>query len=113
MDTILQDLPGVNCYLDDLLITGATGDQHLKNLECVLSRLQSKGMYLKKSKCSFLQPSVEYLGHRADATGLHPSEYKLQAVVDAPRPKNVKELRSFLGLATVVLFLTFLLYCIL
>ena len=98
MDTILQDLPGVKCYLDDLLITGATDDQHLKNLESVLRRLQSEGMRLKKSKCSFLQPSVEYLGHRVDATGLHPSEHKLQAVVDAPRPKNVKELQSFLGL---------------
>ena len=58
MDTILQDLPGVKCYLDDLLITGATDAQHLKNLVSVLRRLQFEGMHLKKFKCFFLQPSV-------------------------------------------------------
>ena len=93
-------------------------NQHWKNLESVCRRLQSEGLHLKKSKCSFLQLSVEYLGQRVDATGLQPSEHKLQAVVDAPRPKNVKELRSFsfLGLPNyygIVLFITFLLYYIL
>ena len=43
-------------------------------------------------------PSVDYLGHRVDATGLHPSDEKLEAVLKAPTPKNLKELRSFLGL---------------
>ena len=43
-------------------------------------------------------PSVEYLGHRIDAEGLHAMPSKLQAIVQAPAPKNVQELRSFLGL---------------
>ncbi len=45
-----------------------------------------------------MQSNVEYLGHRVDAEGLHPTSDKLRAVLDAPVPKNVRELRSFLGL---------------
>ena len=71
MDTILQGIPHVLCYIDDLLITGETEEEHLRNLEEVLKRLQDHGIVLKKSKCFFLQDSVEYLGHIIDAEGLH------------------------------------------
>ena len=98
MDTILQGLPGVTCYIDDILVTGANDQEHLQNLEQVLERLSHQGMRLKESKCSFLMPSVDYLGHRIDASGLHPTSEKLEAVLKAPTPRNLKELRSFLGL---------------
>ena len=98
MDSILQGIPRVKCYIDDILITGANDEEHLQNLEQVLQRLETEGMRLKKSKCQFLKPSVEYLGHRVDSTGLHPTEDKLKAVAEAPPPRNLKELRSFLGL---------------
>ena len=52
----------------------------------------------KKSKCSFLKMGVQYLGHRIDADGIHATDAKLRAIIDAPQPKNVSELRSFLGL---------------
>ena len=98
MDTILQGLSGVKCYIDDILVTGATDQEHMRNLECVLKRLQTHGLRLKRDNCSFLEPSVEYLGFRVDAVGLHPSLDKLRAVTQAPKPWNVQELRSFLGL---------------
>ncbi|MDA8032443.1 MAG: Ty3/Gypsy family RNase HI domain-containing protein, partial [Alphaproteobacteria bacterium] len=53
---------------------------------------------MKRQKCSFLQPSVEYLGHVVDAQGLHTTRGKQQAMADAPTPTNLTELRSFLGL---------------
>ena len=53
---------------------------------------------MKKSKCAFLQPSVEYLGHQIDAEGRRATTEKLQAILHVPSPKNVQELRSFLGL---------------
>ena len=86
------------CYLDDILITGASDDEHLKNLEAVLQRFQNHGIRVKREKCAFLQSSVEYLGHRIDAQGLHTAESKRRAIDQAPRPQNVQELRSFLGL---------------
>ena len=98
MDSILQGIPRVKCYIDDILITGANDEEHLQNLEQVLCRLEAEGVRLKKSKCQFFKSSVEYLGHRVDATGLHPTTDKLRAVAEAPAPKNLKELRSFLGL---------------
>ena len=71
---------------------------HLQKLKQVLRWLQSRGLRLKQSKCYFLQPSVECLGHRVDAAGLHTSADKLKAVLDAPTPQNVQELQAFLGL---------------
>jgi len=98
MDTILQGLPHVMCYIDDILITGATEKEHLQNLEAVLRRLKHEGIILKKSKCSFLQTSVEYLGHCIDGEGLHTTDKKVKAVQQAPRPSNPQQLQSFLGL---------------
>ena len=45
-----------------------------------------------------LAPSVTYLGHCIDAQGLHPVEEKVKALQEAPTPKNVTELKSFLGM---------------
>ena len=53
---------------------------------------------MKKEKCNFIQDSVEYLGYHVDARGVHTSERKVQAMVDAPAPRNLQELRSVLGL---------------
>ena len=98
MDTILQGLPNVFCYLDDILITGATQTEHLSNLEQVSQRLLKYGVQAKKAKCAFLEDSVVYLGHRIDAQGLHTTVKKVEATTEAPQPRNVTELRSFLGL---------------
>ena len=85
-------------YIDDVLVTGSSPENHLQNLEEVLDRLESARVTLRKSKCSFLVPSVEYLGHIIDANGLHPSPEKIRAIKDALKPQNVTELKSFLGL---------------
>ena len=63
-------------YLDDILVTGATEQEHLANLAQVLQRLQDAGMRVKQQKCAFLVPSVAYLGHVISAEGLRTSEAK-------------------------------------
>ena len=95
MDTVLQGIPHVICYMDDIFVTD---DDHLHNLNTVLERLQHNGFSLKKDKCTFLQDAVEYLGHKIDAEGRHTLPGKIAAVKCAPEPKNVAELRSFLGM---------------
>ena len=95
MDTILQGIGGVACYIDDIIITGKTTEEHLEHLEEVLRRLLRHGVHVKKPKCRFLQSSVIFLGHRIDANGIHPTGEKLKAIVEAPVPKNIQELRSF------------------
>ena len=98
MDTILQGLPQVICYLDDILVTGSTPQEHLQNLAVVLERLSQHGIRLKEKKCSFMQESVDYLGHHIDAQGVRTSPSKVEAITKAPAPNNVTELRSFLGM---------------
>ena len=98
MDKILQGLNGVSCYLDDILVTGRDDTEYLTNLQRVFERLQEYGVQLKKSKCSFMSKSVEYLGYKIDAKGLQFTPQKVEAIQQAPHPKNVQQLRSFLGL---------------
>ena len=95
--TILQGLPRVCLYLDDILITGKTKEEHLTNLLVVLQKISAAGMRLKSEKCSFLLKEVEYLGHKISAKGLQPSTEKVQAIMEAPQPTNVKQLKSILS----------------
>ena len=81
-------------YLDDILLSGEDDFDHLRNFEEVLTRLEEAGLRLKRSKCAVF----EYLGHRVDAQGLHPVEKKVKAIMEAPTPTNVTELKSYLGL---------------
>ena len=98
MEKLLHGITGVVVYIDDILITGRTEEEHLKNLQTALERLEDHGLRLKRKKCYFLQPRVDYLGYSINKEGLHIMQTKVKAVVEAPRPQKVQELRAFLGL---------------
>ena len=98
MEGVLRGIPHVSVYIDDILITGETDEEHLQNLDTVLSRLENEGLRLKLEKCAFVLPKIEYLGHTISSQGLHPSPDKVRAIVEAPAPRNVSQLRSFLGM---------------
>ena len=83
MDSLVQGLPRVSAYLDDILVSGVDEEDHLNNLDKVLQRLESAGLTLKKSKCVFGLDSIEYLGHVIDKNGLHPSPEKVKAIAEA------------------------------
>ena len=93
IESVLSGLKGVAAYFEDIIVTGSKEQEHLDNLEAVLSKLQEKGFRLGCQKCSFLQPQIEYLGHIIDADGLRPTPRKLQAIKNTPSPKNIAELR--------------------
>ena len=61
MESLLNGIPGVLVYLDDILITGPTDVDHLKSLQETLSRLEEAGLRLQKQKCSFMVSSVSYV----------------------------------------------------
>ena len=98
MECLLNGIPQVIVYLDDILITGRTKKEHLHNLQLVLQWLSTARLRLKQEKCEFLVPSISYLGHKIDSQGLHPLPDKIDAIVNAARPKSLTELKAFLGL---------------
>ena len=100
MESLLQGIPQVAVYIDDILITGASESEHLQSLEEVLRRLERAGLRAKKSKCKFMVPSVTYLGYVIDTEGLRPLPEKVEAIRQAPTPRNVAKLKSYLGLLT-------------
>ncbi|UYV74967.1 K02A2.6-like [Cordylochernes scorpioides] len=100
MDILLKGISMSFCALEDILITGKNDQDHLKNLECVLQRIQEAGLKLRKDKCSFLAPLLEYLSHKIAKEGLQPLPSKVEAIQGAPSPTNLTELRAFLGLLT-------------
>ena len=98
MDKIFHGLSHVVWYLDDILVSGTTEQEHLKNLEEVFKQLEKYGLRVRKSKCTFFQDSVEYLGHVIDKEGVKPVKEKIEAVVAAKSPVNIEQLQSFLGM---------------
>ena len=92
----LNDVPGCVVYIDDILITGNSDEEHLQNLRQVLNRLQEKGI---KLKFDFMLDKVNYLGFVISSTGISPTQDKVKAFHMAKAPKNVAELQSFIGMA--------------
>ena len=89
----------VLCFLDDILIFSRTEEEHLRQLRTVLTRLRDQELYVKPSKCAFMQREVAFLGHRIGADGLRVAPEKNGSVQQWPRPTNATDVRSFLGLA--------------
>ena len=98
MERILQGIPNVLVYIDDILVTSKNEAEHLATLEQVLKRLKEAGLRAKMAKCRFMRSSIDYLGYHIDKEGIHPLAGKVEAIVNAPEPRDVKELHSFLGL---------------
>ena len=80
MESLLKGIPNVIVYQDDILISGESEATHLQSLEEVLKRLSTAGLRVKKSKWCL--------------QGLHPLPEKVEAIT----PRNVTELKSYLGL---------------
>ena len=98
MEDLLNGIPGVLCYLDDILVCGSTESEHLERLKLVLAKIQDAGLCLRLDKCSFRVKQVSYLGYVIDAFGIHPAKDKVKAIVEAPIPKDKKQLQSYLGI---------------
>ena len=97
MDSLLQGIPHVATYLDDIQVTGEDDQDHLHNLETVLQRLEEVGLRLKRAKCEFMTPEVIYLGHRINMEGLQPIVDKVRAVRELPNPGTVAKLKGMLS----------------
>lgn len=98
MDILLAGIPGVQPYLDDILITGKTIDEHNVRLAAVLQRFTEAGLRLQKENSILAGSQVEFLGFRVDKDGVRPTNEKVEAIQKALSPRNKTELQSFHGL---------------
>jgi transposase InsO family protein len=90
--------PRVFAYLDDIVIATDSFSDHLDCLRLVANRLREAGLTISVEKSKFCVESLRYLGFLIDGTGLHPDPDKVSAIVDYPRPRNIREIRRFLGM---------------
>ena len=107
MDEILQGIPGVVCFYDDVLVSGANQKEHDARLRKVLIRLAKYGVWLAKygvrlrrEKCKMSVNQVRYLGFTISGSGLQTNDDKIKAIVKAPAPTDLSTLQSFLVLVT-------------
>ena len=98
MDDVLADIPHVFVYLDDVLVASTSPAEHLQDLERLFKRLQDSGLVINPKKCVFGQSSIDFLGYRIDAQGIHPMEDRVSAIREQIPPTSIKELQRFLGM---------------
>src|SRR3954462_5876478 len=87
-------------YLDDILIYSKNEEEHAEHIRLVLMKLREHRLYAKFSTCEFWLPEVIYLGHVISAKGIAVNPERVQAILDWTPPESVKQVRSFLGLAS-------------
>ena len=96
---LFEDIESVRAYIDDLLIvTHGSFEEHIQELDLVMSKLQDAGLKCKLDKCMFAQPELEYLGYIITKEGVKPNPKKVQAILDLQRPTNKTEVRQFVGM---------------
>ncbi|RWS24392.1 uncharacterized protein B4U80_01971, partial [Leptotrombidium deliense] len=91
------NLKGVANFVDDIVPSGKTEQEHLENLRKVFEVMRKNGVHANKKKCKFGVSRISYIGHDFVPGGVMPSVEKVKAIKKAPEPKNVTQLKSYLG----------------
>ena len=86
-------------FIDDVLIYPRSREEHEEHLRIALRILKQNELYAKFTKCEFWLEKVHFSGHVVSKEGIAVDPTKIEAVSKWPAPKNVTEIRSFLGLA--------------
>jgi len=102
MNEILRDLINegkVVAFVDDVLVGTETEEGHDEVVEEILRRLEENNLYVKPEKCTWKVRKIGFLGVVIGPNGIEIEEEKVDGVLSWPEPKNVKDVRKFLGLA--------------
>ena len=102
MDLVLCELTYETClvYLDDIIVFSRDFDSHVQRLREIFDRLKSANLKLHVKKCCLFQQCVNFLGHVLTQDGILVQPEKVEAVKSWPTPRNLTELRSFVGLCS-------------
>ncbi|XP_058448956.1 uncharacterized protein K02A2.6-like [Malaya genurostris] len=86
MEQILQDIPGVTVFIDDIRVTGPDSKTHLLRLEEVFKRLDRYNLRVNRE--NFFSDRIEYCGYMVDKEGIHKLRDKVEEIQNMPVPKN-------------------------
>lgn len=101
MNSLCRDVDDrIISYLDDVILASSSLDDGIELLGKVLRKLEEYGLTLNLSKCRFLNDKVEFLGHEISTLGIRAGQDKINCVKNFPTPKNVHEVRQFIGLCS-------------
>jgi len=101
MNEILKDLINegkVAAFIDDMLVGTETEEGHDEIVEEILRRLEENNLYIKPEKCVWKARKIGFLGVVIEPDGIEMEKEKVEGVLGWPQPKNVKDVRKFLGL---------------
>jgi hypothetical protein len=87
----------VRVFLDDIIIFSSSLEEHAETLEKVLQKLEEAGLKLKLEKCKFAVQELKFLGYILTKDGISLDQDRIQALIDAPKPKNCSDVRGLLG----------------
>ena len=88
------------CYIDDLIIYSKTMEEHIVHLRLIFKKIAEHQLRLNPDKCTFASDSVVYLGHVISSEGVSPDPDKTASIENFPRPRRLRDVRSFLGLTS-------------
>jgi len=92
--------PHAFAYLDDIVVVTSTFEEHLEWLDRVLSRISAAELTINPEKCEFCRSQVRYLGFIVQRDGLTVDSDKVKPILEYPAPRNLKQLRRFLGMSS-------------
>jgi len=100
--TAISDIPNVKKISDDVIIYGVNTGEHDKTLHAVLARFKDFNLTLKKEKCQFYMPRIEFFGMVFSADGMSPDPARMEAINQAEAPTSVTVVCSLLGMTNYV-----------
>ena len=86
-------------FLDEILFYSKNEEEHEEHLRLTLQVLREHQLYAKLSKCDFYRDRIQYLGHIISEEVIYVDPEKIEAIMNWPTPRNVTDVRSFMGLA--------------
>ena len=101
MEAVLGDLVWKTAivYIDDVIVFGRSYNEAFERLSEVLKRLEEAKMRLRASKCRLFQSQVEFLGYVISKDGIRTCRHIVDAVLNFPQPKCVKDIQRFVGIS--------------
>lgn len=98
MDGVLRDVPCTFVYLDDVLVSSKSPEEHHEHLRQVFQLLSSNGLVINKAKCIFGTSQLDFLGHRISAEGIQPIPDRIKSLCECEAPNDRSSLQRFLGM---------------